>query len=213
MLKVKVKANSITNLTDARYFSARGAEWLGFRLEPGSEDSIEPNAAKAIIEWVDGVKIVGEFGLANASEIMEINQQIGLDAVQVSMFSTKEELAGVRGIPIMKEVIIESETPESEILEHLLDFSPFCDIFLLRFQLSPGFWSMMERGHPFTPAFLHDVCEHNKVLLDMDLSAGILDDVLEKTHPMGIVLSGGVEEKVGFKSFDELDDIFDILEE
>jgi phosphoribosylanthranilate isomerase len=213
MLKVKVKANSITNLTDARYFAAREAEWLGFRLEPGAENFIEPAAVKAIKEWVDGVKIAGEFGLTNAAGIKEGVRLIGLDAVQVGMFTPKEELAGVRDVPIIKEVIIEPETAESEILEHLLDYSPFCDVFLLRFQEPGVSWPDLQRGHPFTPAFLHALCEHNKVLLDLDLSAGILEEVLKKIHPMGLALSGGAEEKAGYKSFDELDEIFDILEE
>ncbi|TAK32181.1 MAG: hypothetical protein EPO28_17850 [Saprospiraceae bacterium] len=213
MLKVKVKANSVTNLTDARYFAAREAEWLGFRLEPGADNFIEHAAVKAIKEWVDGVKITGEFGLTSADEIKEGIRLIGLDAVQVGMFTPKEELTGVRNVPIIKEVIIEPETSEIELLEHLLDYSPFCDIFLLRFQKPAGFWPDLKRGHPFTPAFLNALCEHNKVLLDMDFSAGIIEEVLGKTHPMGLTLSGGTEEKAGFKSFDELDEIFDILEE
>jgi phosphoribosylanthranilate isomerase len=213
MLKVKVKANSITNLTDARYFAAREAEWIGFQLEPGSENFIKPDAVKAIKEWVDGVKIVGEFGLTDAARIKDSIHLIGLDAVQVGMFTPKDELAGEREVPIIKEVIVEPDTAESEILEHLLDYSPFCDIFLLRFQNPVACWPDLKRGIPFTPAFLHSLCEHNKVLLDLDVSAGILDEILESTKPMGLALAGGVEEKAGFKSFDELDEIFDILEE
>ncbi|MFQ5445478.1 MAG: hypothetical protein ACE5FF_00980 [Saprospiraceae bacterium] len=213
MLKFKVKANAITNLTDARYFAAREAEWLGFQLEPGADHFIEPATVKAIKEWVDGVKIVGEFGLTSAAEIVENTRLIGLDAVQAGMFTPKEELANVRDIPIIKEVIIEPDTTESGLLEHLLDYSPFCEMFLLSFQQPVVSWSDLQGGRPFSLAFLHSLCTHNRVLLNMNLSAPTLAEMLEKTQPLGLTLAGGEEEKVGYKSFEELDEIFDFLEE
>ena len=49
---LQIIAINITNLTDARYFSARGAQWLFYKLE--SIDDIPK--IKAIIPWVDGPK-------------------------------------------------------------------------------------------------------------------------------------------------------------
>ena len=50
---------SITNLTDARYFSAWEVEWLGFNLSQGEENAISPLQVAAMREWVEGPKIVG----------------------------------------------------------------------------------------------------------------------------------------------------------
>ena len=81
MLKVKVKAGSITNLTDARYFAAREAEWLSFPLGEGA-GMIEPIKVKAIAEWVDGVKIVGEFNFSSPEEIVSLSE--GLSLIHIS---------------------------------------------------------------------------------------------------------------------------------
>ena len=48
MLKTKVKASSITNLTDARYFAAWGVNWLGFDLRQGSDTYVQPQLVHAI---------------------------------------------------------------------------------------------------------------------------------------------------------------------
>lgn len=49
MLKTKVIASHVTNLTDARYFAARGVDYLLFDL-----DDIAIDAAVEIKEWVEG---------------------------------------------------------------------------------------------------------------------------------------------------------------
>ena len=72
MLKIKVKASSIANLTDARYFAARGVEWLGFPLGGGG-DGLDLATVKAMSEWVDGVVFVGEFNLSTADEIRRVS--------------------------------------------------------------------------------------------------------------------------------------------
>ena len=61
MLKIKVKASQITNLTDARYFAAKEVEWLSFDFTEGSSTYIDPMKARAMFDWVEGPCIVGEF--------------------------------------------------------------------------------------------------------------------------------------------------------
>ncbi len=82
MLRTKVKASSVTNLTDARYFAAWEVYWLGFDLDPHSERHVSPTAFEAIREWVDGVEVTGEFNLQSPEEIREAVEVLRLDAVQ-----------------------------------------------------------------------------------------------------------------------------------
>ena len=42
MLKKRVKAGSVTHLTDARYFAAWDVEFIGFCFDPESSDYISP---------------------------------------------------------------------------------------------------------------------------------------------------------------------------
>ena len=122
MLKTKVKASSVTNLTDARYFAAFEVEWLGFNLESGSENSVSPQFVNAVKDWVDGVKIIGEFGLASPDEIKLAVQSMNLDEVQVGMFTSLNEVIELGEIPVLKEIIIDRETSENGLNEILKNF-------------------------------------------------------------------------------------------
>ncbi len=208
MLKTKIKATAVTNLTDARYFAAMGVEWLGFQLEAGSENHMAPAAARAIKEWVDGVKIVGEFSFTPPEEMLEMAALIGLDAVQVGMFATPEDLSKMTDTIIIKEVVVSGEMTEGQLWEHLEAFSPFCDLFLLDFEKAGIVWE----GLPFQKSFLREICQRWHVMLRMDFSSENIDLILEEIQPYGVSVSGGVEERVGVKSFDELDDFFEKLE-
>jgi phosphoribosylanthranilate isomerase len=212
MLKVKVKASAVTNLTDARYFAAREVEWLGFQLEAGDERYISPDSVAVIKEWVDGVKVVGEFSFSKTGDIRALADRLGLDAVQVGMFAEIEELPALAGIPVIKEVIVDEETTETDFLEHLLDYSPFCDAFLLDFANSGITWEKIKRGIPFPKEVLKSACQHNRVIVNIELSSAIIQEFLSTIRPYGLNVTGGEEEKTGFKSFEELDEIFDLLE-
>ena len=46
----------------------------------------------------------------------------------------------------------------------------------------------------------------------MPVSPTDLAAFVEELAPLGLSVRGGAEEKVGYKSFDELDDLFELLE-
>ncbi len=66
MLKNKVIASHVTNLTDARYFAARGVDFLLFDM-----DLISLDAAIQIKEWVEGPSILVLFSPDSSSLIDE----------------------------------------------------------------------------------------------------------------------------------------------
>ena len=79
MLKTKILAGSITNLTDARYFAAWEVEWMGFNLNASEETFMPPAQVMAIKEWVEGPNILGEFGLHSAEEIKHLVVTVALE--------------------------------------------------------------------------------------------------------------------------------------
>lgn len=109
MLKTKVKASAVTNLTDARYFAAWEVEWLGFNLDTGAADYIPPANMEAIREWVDGVKILGEFNLQATDEILGAVDMLKLDAVQVGMFADLQTLKALHEaeVPVIQEMVVQ----------------------------------------------------------------------------------------------------------
>jgi len=77
------KASSITNLTDARYFSAWGATWIGFCFDPESPDYISPEKALEIKGWLHGPRYLGEFGNQDADNVAGIASFVGLEALEM----------------------------------------------------------------------------------------------------------------------------------
>jgi len=213
MLTTRVKASSITNLTDARYFAAWEVEWLGFNLNIGSTDYIEPHLVKAIKEWVDGVKIIGEFNLASADHINEMVQALNLDGAQLGMFTpliTFQELE--YATTLFKEIVVEKDSTETEIREHMASFAPYVKAFVLNFEKNNIGLADLAAGKNLTKEDLILLCKSFPVLISMPLSAVELADLMEVFTPLGISVKGGAEEKVGYKSFDELDELFELLE-
>jgi len=212
MLKTKIKASSIANLTDARYFAAWEVKWLGFNLDPGSDNYVPPQTIKAMKEWVDGVEFVGEFGMHGPQDILTAVEMLELDAVQVSPFTTPSDLVALKGQTIIREVVIEHNTTEIELNDQLLLWAPYVRYFLLNFDKNGITWQDLQQEEQLSLSFLQDLCSSYDVILSIDLNAENVESVLEQFRPYGINLKGGAEEKVGYKSFEELDEILEQLE-
>lgn len=213
MLTTRVKASSITNLTDARYFAAWEVEWLGFNLNIGTADYIEPHLVKAIKEWVDGVKIIGEFDLSSADHINDMVQALNLDGAQLGMFTpldTFEELE--YATTLFKEIVVEKGSTEANIRSHMTDFAPYVKAFVLNFEKNNIGMADLEQSVGLGKDELALLCKSFPLLISMPSSSAELADLLEEVTPLGISVKGGAEEKVGFKSFDELDELFEFLE-
>ena len=211
MLKTKVKASSVTNLTDARYFAAWEIEWLGFNFDTGSEAYIQPQVMQAIKEWVDGVRIVGEFSLQPAGEILQAADLLELEAVQLPMFTDTDTLQELHRaeVPVLLEVILETPGELATAGGRMEEQEPFVVAFLLNFDKNGIGWEQLDEQ---ARQQLRSLCRDYRIILSMDFGAAALEEVLESVQPYGINVRGGAEEKVGFKSFDELDELFEGLE-
>ncbi|MCB0568434.1 MAG: N-(5'-phosphoribosyl)anthranilate isomerase [Phaeodactylibacter sp.] len=210
MLKTNVKASSVTNLTDARYFAAWEVAWLGFNFDAGSDRYIQPQLMKAIREWVDGVKAVGEFNMQAPEEIRAAAELLALDAVQVGMFTDLSALDSLGlGVPVIQELVLESVAGLDAAAEQMARGKASVDIFLLNFDKNGMRWSELL---PAERERLRLLCREYHILLSIGLAPGEAASLLEEVAPYGISLQGGDEEKVGFKSFDELDDLFEAIE-
>lgn len=213
MLKTKVKASSVTNLTDARYFAAWEVEWLGFCLDPKSEDYVQPQVLKAMEAWVDGVQLVGEFDMQTADEIRTALELLPLDAIQVGPFTPVETLIELRPtVPVIKAIIPERSIPLNNLKVMLEEFLPHSAFLLLHFDRADISWQQLQKGEGIGSTALAQLCEDYPILLSINTQAEDLENLLETLKPVGLNVKGGAEEKVGYKSFDELDEIFEGLE-
>ncbi|MDX1942855.1 MAG: hypothetical protein SFU99_19985 [Saprospiraceae bacterium] len=214
MLKTKIKAGPITNLTDARYFAAREVEWLSFDFDEASETYLSPAQMSAIREWVDGVQFIGEFGIASAADIRQQTQALKLDAIQVNMLTNIETLIDLQlPVPIFKEMVIEQEITPEALNAQLELFQPWVQVFILNFEKNNMDWQDLLAGKPFSITELQDWCKRFSIVLSIDFQKEMLNNFLNVLPFYGLCVKGGTEEKIGYKSFEELDEIFDYLEE
>jgi phosphoribosylanthranilate isomerase len=212
MLSIKIKAGSLTNLTDARYFSAWEVEWLGFNLSAGEENAIAPLQVAAMREWVEGPKIVGEFSLSSKEDILQQVADLRLDAVQVGMFT---DLATVMDLsyqlPVIKEIVVEKTTTAGDIEFLLTHFAPHVSYFLLNFDKGGFNWNDVQNGEILNAGIVQDFCQRFPILLGIGIQASELPSMLEYLQPAGLHLLGSEEEKTGVKSFDDVDELFEQL--
>ena len=210
MLKTKIKAGSITNLTDARYFAAWGVDWLGFDLVKGSENNLADQDVLTIKEWVDGVSFIGEVGLLDDLSVTEQIKTLGLEGIQFGQFS---EVAAIRSLPEsmmrIQERVVEYVSQLKSLADWIVARQDWVDAFLLDFSKNGICWPDLDDAHRFD---LKELCSRFPILLAMDVEPSQMTEIIELLNPLGFELKGGEEEKIGFKSFDNIDEIFEEIE-
>jgi phosphoribosylanthranilate isomerase len=214
MLSTKIYAGPITNLTDARYFAAWDVAWMSFNLSPGEDSFLPINQVQAIKEWVEGPAMVGAFNLHSAEEIQKLAVDLQLDAIKLGMeteLSTLLELD--TELPIIKEITVGKDN-SCEHLENLLsDFAPKTSYFILNFAQAAWSYTELQEAKELNWSYLHKLSQHYPIIFNLGFGAEPILDMLENSQAVGIQVTGGAEEKVGYKSFDELDEIFEALED
>lgn len=214
MLKTIVKASSITNLTDARYFSAWEVKWLGYCLDPGAVDFISPDKVSAFREWVDGVETVGEFGEQPLAHIAQTAVDLKLDAIQLSHPLPAEWLPDLPELPIIQELVLSHDVSTESLRAQLMAYGPYVSYFLLDFTRKGLLWEEIQEERSALPVgLLRSFCSDFPILLTFDWTPENLEEILFHAAPSGITLKGGAEERVGVKSFEEMDRLFELLQE
>lgn len=185
MNQIKIIASSISNLTDARYFAAWGVDALSFDF-----DKVDRDEYFAILDWVEGVKIYVE--TREEFSDLEIHEADGIIYLKDDMDSSEDILSG--------------NTIVSGSLALLQSIS-FKEGQILRIGDQWASWNLTKKQEAIQFAKKHNC------FLDIPLALTELEAYLKSDLIYGLVLRGGEEEKVGFKSFDELEEVFELLEE
>jgi phosphoribosylanthranilate isomerase len=209
MLKLKIKASQITNLTDARYFAAKEVEWLSFNFAEKTDNYIEPMRARAMFDWVEVPFMMGEFGGFDAEGVNFYAESWGLKAVQVG---ENTEVFDLKSDYILKEITVDTSSTAEELSRQMLPLKNIVAVFELNFEKNNvSFSDVKSQRGPLSINDLLGLCEAFKIILNIDFQLVELEEIMD-LKPFGLSLKGGEEERVGVKSFDELDEIFDKLE-
>lgn len=191
-LKTFVKVSGINNLSDARYCAGMEVNELGFNIESNHENYTDPQKFKEVAEWLSGVEFIGEI-VSNKTNISQLTSDYQLNGLQIAHSELIDESlkTGLKvsyiadSIDDAKAAWIKSE----EKLDYILLSNSGLDHDSLK-ELSKSI-----------PLVITDGFDQKNV-----------ESLLEQVQPKGIALTGGNEIRPGYKDFDELADILELLE-
>ncbi len=197
-------AYNITNLTDARYFAAKDVEYLVFNLEAGTPGFVDPITVKAMEEWVVGPTIVGAFRHSSLETVLESVKFYGLKGVQV-WWSEGNEKALKELIQLVDVILVFDVNGQSPDELYDLQDEYLSAIFMLNF----GDQDLKSMFTDEWRSFFNNV----RPVIQSNASVEDLKAAIVQFRLADWAVSGGDEEKVGLKSFDDLDEILDWVEE
>lgn len=194
MLRTKIKVSSINNLTDARYFAAWGADYLGFSCNEESELYCTPEKIREILDWIEGPECVLEFsGWQEKTEIERLIEQFECSCLHFESFAQNTARFN---LPIFQDVFCEK-----------MDASDIKNIDFPVIRSEKKFMAL-NQDDLFN---IQNIMTHHQCFIDIEFQSSELEEMLSILPSYGIILRGGSEEKPGFKSFEQLDEIFEIL--
>ena len=214
MLATPVLAAGVTHLTDARYFAAWEVDRLAFPLDPALEGAISWDLLAALREWITGPELVVELGAGIDPVVWSAalgEQGIKLALLPASAPAAAPELLHAAGIGTIINLPVAGYQSAEDVAEALAAH-PLAESVILDFTAGGITWADLADGHPFGPDALRELLTSRPVLLRIDLAGTPPLSVIEDYPLAGLAVRGSSEEKVGYKSFDDLDDLFEALE-
>lgn len=197
-LKTLVKVSNITNLSDARYCAGMGVEMIGFVMDKFSADYTSPEKMKEIKSWVAGVQVVGETQSADYEEVKALVEAYEIDILQISEAGLLPQIADLG-----KPIILKLEFESAYLEDYLERYSQFVEFFLVE-------------GSDFSDFARYTLKEYSfnyPIVLDFGITAENVNELLEEMQVKGIALKGSNEIRPGYKDYDELSEILEVLEE
>ena len=203
-LKTFVKVSKVNNLSDARYCAGMGVDIIGFNLSPGAKDFVPADKFKQITEWLSGVDFAGEFEGLTAADIIDLSQNYPIQYLQISDPSLLKELSN-QSIPLIFKIDME-ETKDFAEIEPLLQQHHHQVAFFLFESEKEAFEENLQDNILALAADYH-------ILLGYGITPSNAIQLIDQTPIKGISLLGEEEIRAGYKDFDKLAEILELLEE
>ncbi|MCW8849791.1 MAG: phosphoribosylanthranilate isomerase [Melioribacteraceae bacterium] len=195
---MKIKICGITNIDDAKYCVALGADALGFIFYKKSKRYIEPSIAKKIIAKLPPfISKVGVFVNEEASVINRIAKEIKLSLIQLHGEESMDYISNI-DYPIIKAFHVDDNFDFSQLENykncyHLLDT-----------------YSQKEYGGTGVQFNWEKIPKNirNKIILAGGVSEENIELIYKTVQPYAIDLSSSVEIQPGIKDRNKLNDLF-----
>ncbi len=191
-LRTFVRVSGINNLSDARYCAGMEVDELGFNINADHENYTDPQKFKELAEWVSGVEFIGEITSDNP-DLKKLVADYQLDGLQVAEIALIDDAINTG----LKVSFVANDIVEAK-----------------------NAWDAS--GNKLDAVVLNNSNISNNELKELSLELPLvltegfdesnLEELLNETQPKGIALTGGDEIRPGYKDFDELADILELLE-
>ena len=220
-LKTFVKISAVTNLSDARYCAGMGVDMLGFALEADNPDFITPEKYTEIIGWLSGVQFVGEFETSNLEQINRILENYPINALQIANEDViaeiqykkeKEDLEDF--IPIIFKINLNQNDRN---LNDSLNFDELSTLFE-KYKKTVAYFLLENKNKindtlsPKEQEELLKLTAKFPIILGFCVNKNNVNDLIDNYKIAGISLKGGTEIRAGYKDFDDLAEILEVIE-
>ncbi|MDX2194821.1 MAG: hypothetical protein NW207_00255 [Cytophagales bacterium] len=189
-LKIPVFVSHITNLSDARYCAGMGVEMLGFCLDPLLPNHLSVNEYHAIRSWVAGVSIIAQFQTISPENINLLHE-------------AKPDMVMIENIP---QISIDIPMVYEIALPQITDAKPPKGSMVLMNT------TIHHRWDDDVVKFIHTYGNTYKLIFGGNIDLQNITYIISQ-NIYAINLQGTPEIAPGYKTFDTLADILEILEE
>ena len=204
-LKILVKISEVNNLSDARYCAGMGVTLIGFPVDTTHPHYISPNKFKEITAWISGVKFVGELATNNLQSIENMLKNYTLDYIQLNEHAILDTVLPL-DVPVILRLVLRGFESVAVLHELMNKYAPRVTYFLIETtQVNTQVVTQLQQS-------IIQLAKHFPIIQAFHLYSNNLLHLLEKTKIQGIALQGGQEIKPGYKDFNELADILEVLE-
>jgi phosphoribosylanthranilate isomerase len=192
-LITKVKAGSVSSLSDARYFAGMGVDWLGFDVNTDSPHYVSPELYQSMAGWVTGPKRVVEVSHINAESIKNLLNTYAPDFVEIQAAQI-DLIKGLTDVPVMACLDLDNDP---------LNLSTLADV---KYAVVSAQDALKKKE------IIQRISQVTEVLLRVTPNEPQINNLLTLLPIAGICLQGSPEIKVGLKDY-SFADLLESLEE
>lgn len=195
---IPILAHSIENLTDARYFASWQADWIALTAERAGQTVLDMSAIREIASWLDGSQLMLSFDRTPIEEAVWIGNEAGISTLLVPYQELKEH----PGADLFLRVDLGGDADRSGDINTA--FRHGAHVVLTGAEWTEKIRQMLDDVLP-TP-FLRKKC-----FLDLPLTEDLIRQLDDRFPGIGFCLAGSQEMRPGYKSFEEIDELIEVL--
>jgi phosphoribosylanthranilate isomerase len=201
-LRTFVKVSGVNNLSDARYCAGMGVDLIGFNLDPAYQESISIDKFKEITEWILGVGFVGEITTGDYETLKNHLDEYDINLLQIEDPEKVKELKLLE-FPLILKLDTANYKTISEVEKLMQEYHNDIEFFAIESSIDVDKNKLNE---------LTELGKKYPIVLGYGITENNVNDILETTEIKGISLKGGNEIRPGYKDFDDLAKILELIE-